>query len=215
MNTLSKILSMNPTKTGQIPNTNIYAIKNMLISIYLINTKNGYIMVDAGINGKKITASLKKLGIDINDVNWILLTHSDRDHIDALPFFPNAEIYLSKDEFPLINGSANRHKSGGNKMPERIDINKIKLLSDRQELSFDETKVKCINAPGHTVGSLLFLIDNKYLFSGDAFLIKNGKLDVHPFGMSSEQSMKTIEHLKETINNCSIILTSHYGIKEN
>ena len=100
-------------------------------------------------------------------------------------------------------------------MPVGIDINKIIPLSNGQELSFDETKVKCINAPGHTIGSMLYLADDKYLFTGDAFMIKNGSISVHPFTMNADQSMKTIEQCKEIINSCSIILTSHYGFKVN
>jgi hydroxyacylglutathione hydrolase len=88
-------------------------------------------------------------------------------------------------------------------------------LSDVQELSFDETKIKYINAPGYTIGSMVYLADNKYLFSGDAFMIKNRNIDVLPFAMSQEQSMKTIEQLQETINSGSFILTSHYELKVN
>ena len=110
MNEIIKILSMKPSKTGQILSTNIYAIKNMINSVYFVKTKSGYIMVDAGLNTKKTAASLKEAGIDIIDVKWILITHSDMDHVGALPFFANAEIYMCKDELPLINGTVKRRK---------------------------------------------------------------------------------------------------------
>jgi glyoxylase-like metal-dependent hydrolase (beta-lactamase superfamily II) len=204
------------TKTGLIPNTKIISIKFFInkeyyFFSYIIKTNNGYIMIDAGFNIKNIEPSLKKAGIGINDVKWILLTHSDSDHVDALPFFPNAKIYMNKDELPLINGTMKRNESFGNKMPDGIDIDKIVLLSNDQELLFEETKIQCLKAPGHTIGSMLYLIDNKYLFTGDALMIKNGKIKIHPFSMDPELSEKTIEELKDTINNSSLILTSHYG----
>jgi glyoxylase-like metal-dependent hydrolase (beta-lactamase superfamily II) len=154
-------------------------------------------------------------GINIDDVKWILLTHSDSDHTAALNLFPNAVIHMSKDELPLINGTVKRNIFGGNKMPPGIDIDKISLLSDGQELSFDGIKVKCISAPGHTIGSMLYLVDNRYLFTGDALMVSNGKIGVQPFSMDSELNRKTIERLKETIDGDSIVFTSHSGLMKN
>ncbi|MDR1804022.1 MAG: MBL fold metallo-hydrolase [Treponema sp.] len=208
----SPLLRMNPVKTGQISGTNIFAVKNAIVTVYLIKTDNGYILIDAGSNATQLKTSLDEAGVNIDDVKWILLTHSDSDHTAALTLFPNAAIYMSKDELPLINGTMKRFFFGGNKLPPGIDIVKITLLSDGQELSFGGTKVKCITAPGHTDGSMLYLADNRYLFTGDAFMVGNGKIGVHPFAKDKKLSVKTIERLRETIDSASIILTSHYGV---
>jgi hypothetical protein len=50
------------------------------------------------------------------------------------------------------------------------------------------------------------------MFTGDAFKISDGKMEVHPFTMDEELAKKTIEQLRGLINNCSIVLTAHYGI---
>ena len=205
------MLEMNPTETGQISGTNIYAVKNVRGTVYFITTDNGYIMIDAGSDTKKIETSIKGAGIDANDVKWIFLTHSDYDHVASLPLFSNAEIYMSEDELPLINGTIKRSAVGRNKMPSGIDIDKIILLSNHQELSLGGIKVKCIKAPGHTNGSMLYLVDGKYLFTGDAFKIDNETIGVHPFSMDKILGKKTIEEMKEVINTSSIVLTSHYG----
>ena len=211
----SPLLRMSPVKTGQIPGTGIYAVKNAINTVFLINTGNGYILIDAGSNGAQLENSLRKAGINIDDVKWILLTHSDSDHTAALTLFPKAAICMSKDELPLINGTMKRFFFGANKLPSGIGLDKITLLSDSQELLFGEVKVKCISAPGHTNGSMLYLADNRYLFTGDAFMIGGGKIKVHPFAMSPELSVKTIEHLGDTIRNSSIVFTSHYGLIKN
>ena len=207
------LLSMKPVKTGPIPNSNIFAIKNSLITVYFVKTDSGYIMIDAAADLKKFEALMKKEGININDVKWIFLTHSDYDHVAALPLFPNAQILMSEDELQLVNGTTVRMKSSGNTMPPGIDINKINLLSNNQEFSFSGTKVKCIKAPGHTTGSMFYLIDNKYLFTGDAFGVAKGALIIHPFTMDAELARKTMETLKETINS-SVVLSAHYGSHE-
>jgi len=212
----SPLLMMKPVKTGLVPGTDIYAVRNAVITAFLIKTDNGYILIDTGLNAGQLEKSLREAGININNVKWILLTHSDSDHTAALSLFPNAAIYMGKDELPLINGTMKRNLFGGNKLPSGIDANKITLLSDGQELSFGGTKVRCISAPGHTKGSMAYLADDSYLFTGDAFMISNGKIGVQPFSMDTELNRKTIDQLRSTIENSSFVFTSHYGlIKKN
>jgi len=208
-------LKMKPVKTGLIPDTDIYAIRNAIVTVYLLKTDSGYILIDAGFDASQLEKSLKEAGINIDDVKWVLLTHSDSDHTAALSLFPNAAIYLSKDELPLLNGTVKRNFFGGNKMPPGISLDKIGLLADGQELLFGGTKVKCISAPGHTNGSMLYLVDNRCLFTGDAFMIRNGNIGVQPFSMDPELNRKTIEQLCDTIENSSFVFTSHYGFMKN
>ena len=206
---------MKPAPTGQIANTNIYTIKNIGTNVYFIKTNNGYIMIDAGLSLKEFEKSLKEAGINSDEVKWIFLTHSDGDHVAALTLFPNSSIHMNKDELPLVNGTQNRILFSGNTLPSGIASESIILLSNGQELLLGEAKVKCISAPGHTTGSMLFLIDDKYLFSGDAFKIKNGTMNVHPYSMDGNLSQKTIEQSKEIIDNSRIVLSSHYGLRYN
>ena len=205
------ILSMAPTETGQIPGTNIFAVKNRIGTAFFVKTGNGYILIDAGSDPQKFETSIKEAGIDVNEVRWIFLTHSDADHTAGLTLFPNAQIHMSEDELPLINGTVKRSFFGRNTLPSGIDIGKIILLSDSRELSYNGTNVKCIKAPGHTNGSMVYLFDGKYLFTGDAFKVNKGVMVIHPFTMDARLGKKTMEQLKGTINSCSMILTSHYG----
>jgi len=206
---------MNPAETGHIAGINIYSVKDIGSNIYLLNTNNGYIMIDAGISLKKIEDSLIEAGINTNEVKWIFITHSDGDHLAALPLFPNANIYMSKDELPFLNGTMKRSFLGGNSMPSGISVDRIIPVSDRQKFQFNGTGIECILAQGHTNGSMLFLADDKYLFTGDAFKIKNGNMSVHPYSMDSDLGKKTMEQLKQIINSSHIILTSHYGLHHN
>lgn len=198
---------MTPAATGQILDTNIYAVKNAAGTVYLIKTESGYIAVDAGTGLKKLETSLQEAKIHPADVHSIFLTHSHFDHVKGLPLFSQAQIYMSEDEMPLINGTKNS-------LPSEIDINKIKLIQGNQEYLFDGTKVSCIQSPGHTIGSMSFLIDGEYLFSGDAFKVIKGTADIHPFTMDAEAAETTIEKLKEISKNCSAVLTAHYGFFE-
>jgi glyoxylase-like metal-dependent hydrolase (beta-lactamase superfamily II) len=204
---------MGSEKSGKIRKTNIYSIKNQLSSVYFINTNNGYIMVDSGSSAKELKNSLKESKINAKDVKWILITHTDYDHVASLPLFSNGKIYMSEDELSLINGSIYRNHLIflKNRLPSGIKLDEINLLENGKELSFGDTKVKCIKVPGHTKGSMAYLIEEKYLFTGDALKIHRGKISTHPFSMNMKLSKKSMKKLKEIINEDFIVLTSHYG----
>ncbi len=101
-----------------------------------------------------------------------------------------------------------------NSLPSEIDISKIKLIQDNQEYMIDGVNVIGIKSPGHTIGSMSFLIDGEYVFSGDAFKVSKGTVGLHPFTMDAETAETTVEKLKEISKKCSVVLTAHYGFFE-
>lgn len=53
----------------------------------LISTKKAFILVDAGISAKRITAGLAQVGQSPSDLSAICITHSHSDHINGLRVF--------------------------------------------------------------------------------------------------------------------------------
>ena len=199
------VLAMRPAKTGGIPGAgSIYAIKNGVGSVYLFDTGSGCVLIDAGSNAAKLEQSMEEKGIEAENIKWILLTHSDYDHIAGLTLFPNAEIYMGEDEFYAL-GLPPRQ----NQLPEGLSPDKFYLLTDEDELWLHATPVRCIKAPGHTAGSMAYMIDGKYLFTGDAIRLGKAAI-VHPFTQDKAQAEETIEQLMALP--WYMILTSHYGI---
>lgn len=195
-------------KTGKI--SDIYIIKNKESNIFLIKTGKDYIAIDAGKNADLLQKELDKLKIDALDVKYVLLTHTDFDHIAGLSLFKNAKIYINEDEFQLIDGSKKRHALVSNFLPANVKIEDIVLLKE-EEISLGEYKIKSFKTPGHTVGSMTYCINNKYLFSGDALKIKNTKIKKHPFGMDVSESKKSIEIIKSLIKSSEYVFTAHFG----
>lgn len=212
---LYPMLVMQPVETGAVFGTEIYAVKNNRNDLFLLKTEEGYLLVDAGSDAEQVAASLRAIGIGADTVKWIFLTHSDYDHVAALTLFPQAEIYMGEDELNLLNGTAKRNASGGNKLPDGVRLDAIQLLTDGQMLSCGGTNMICIKAPGHTEGSMVYLADEKYLFTGDAFRVNGNKLEPHPFTMDKTRAGETLERLKDICNSSSVVLTSHYGCYEN
>lgn len=85
----------------------------------------------------------------------------------------NAAIYISAPEIEMIKNNV-RRISIIPFMKNYFTHLSYKTLHDREELFIGEKRIKCILLPGHTDGSMGYLVDGKFLFSGDAFRIKKG-----------------------------------------
>ena len=168
----SEIKKMSSAETKQIDET-VISIKDAFCNVYLIKDSDKYIAIDAGNNLDNISNELKKLNINPDNVATVLLTHTDGDHVAALPLFKNAKIFMSKQEEDLINGKKSRFLFFGNK----ISSKEYTLINDRDSLNIGSVSVKGFLVPGHTPGSMSYLINNKYLFTGDALSLKNGEVD--------------------------------------
>jgi len=108
----------------------------------------------------------------------------------------------------MINGEVSRFLFFGNSLNGRAFI----TSEDNQEIIISNQKIKGILVPGHTVGSMCYLVNDKYLFTGDALSLKNGKVEPFNkfFNMDSEKALESINKLKE-LPKAKYILTAHYG----
>ena len=166
----SIIKKMSPVETGEVVK-NVFAVKDSYVNFYLIKHGENYIAVDAGNNKSNIQNELKKLNIDPDKIDVILLTHTDCDHVAGISLFKNSNIYLSKPEEELLNGNKFRFFVFGNK----IESDKYNLTDDLQIIHIGDTKIQCFLTPGHTPGSMCYLINDSLLFTGDALQLNEGK----------------------------------------
>ena len=206
-----ELKDMKVVETKELTN-NIFAIKNTYVNMFLVKDIDNYIAIDAGADTKLVREELKKLNIDSLKVNAVLLTHADGDHTAALKIFKNATIYMSREEEQMINGKTAKMMFIHNS----ISRNDYKLLDDGQILKIGNTNIFCILTPGHTPGSMCYQIDTEYLFVGDAFGLKNGKV-TKPNSFFSKD-MKSGVNSFEKINKLSgveFIFTAHNGYTDN
>ena len=187
---------------------NLFVIKDSFANLYLYKTGNKYIAIDAGNDWGQVNKELKKMKINPENVIAVLFTHTDSDHTGALELFKNAKVYISKDEEQMINGKTSRFFIFGNSL-KGFQYN---LLNDGENIIIDSIKIQGILTPGHTPGSMCYIINNKYLFSGDALSLKGGKVDKFNefFNMDTETSLKSIRKLSN-LHNIEYIFTTHYG----
>ncbi|WP_244835475.1 MBL fold metallo-hydrolase [Clostridium sp. BJN0001] len=151
--------------------------------LLLDEDKNEICIIDPGGNSKKIIRAIKSIG---GVPKLILLTHGHADHVDAveeLSSLYNIPFYLSKkDEEYMMKNTEIFGKL------RKAD----KYLKENDEINFAGKKIKVIETPGHTKGSVSFLIDNM-LFTGDTlFQGSVGRTDFE--GGSYEEIVKSIKN---------------------
>lgn len=202
----SMIKKMTPVETRQLTD-DVFAVKDKYVNMYLVKDRDSYIAVDAGIKKGSLKDEFKKLDIDPDRVRAVLLTHSDGDHAGGISLFKNADIYLPKEEEQLINGETGRFLWFGNK----IGTDKYKLM-EAGTSRIGDVRVRLISTPGHTAGASCYLINDRYLFTGDAIRLYNGKMEPFPklINKSARKARKSMKNLRE-LDGVQFIFTGHYG----
>lgn len=204
----SETAKMRPADTGKI-SENGYVIKDDFVNMYLIKDSIGYIAIDAGKGIENVEKGLQELDINADEVIAVLLTHSDMDHVAALPLFKNAKLYMAKEEVKMLNGEKQKIPFINNKMSRNDYI----LLDDKQSFVIGSHKINCILTEGHSSGSMCFQVNDKYLFVGDMLSLHDGKLgnSVKFFDLDHKMAAKSIAKIT-SLPKVEFILTSHWGI---
>ncbi len=210
MKRMSKLVS----ETSE-PIEGVYILKDRFVNSFLIKSSDGYIAIDSCENKQNLIKQMEKLSIEPDDVKHLFLTHSDQDHTGGLNAFPNANIYLSQKEHFFI-------KSGIKRTFGFIKIGRINKLeheyttfSNEQVFEIGGTRIECIITSGHTPGSASFIIDDKYLFSGDTLAINGDTLTEFSrfISMDTKANKMSVKNLKEIIKarNIGYVFTAHHG----
>jgi len=191
---------------------NVFSVQDSFVNFYLLKNGEHYIAIDAGNDKGKIEQELRKLKIDPDKIDAVLLTHTDGDHTAGISLFKNAGIYLSRQEEQLLNGEKSRFFIFGNK----IDAAKYTLVEDQQILNIESTKIQGLLTEGHTPGSMCYLVNDSLLFTGDALRLNHGKIETFYsfFNMDTETAAQSIGKIIN-IPGVKFIFTAHNGYTNN
>lgn len=202
---------LHPVGTEKI-NENVFVINSKMVNFYVYTNGEDSICFDSGTSKIAASRGLEKANINADKILAVFLTHSDYDHVNGVGVFKNADVYLSANEEQMINGKTARSLFLKHNTITRKDY---KLLNDNDVIQIGNIKVKAITTPGHTPGSMSYVVDDKILIAGDTLLVRNG--NIIPFNriqnMNSKTQMESIEKLKQ-IKGIKMICTGHSGYLE-
>ncbi len=149
-------------------------------SYLLIFPSKKSVIIDPGAEGIVIVDYVRSK--KLNPI-YLLNTHGHPDHTGnnwiIKEAFPEIKIGMHKEDLPFLE-------------IEKIDIFNLRpllniryipkldfFLEEKNPLKIDGYKIEIIHTPGHTPGSVSFLVNNKVLFSGDTIFCEGiGRTDL-------------------------------------
>lgn len=130
----------------------------------------------------------------------ILLTHSHADHVSAVDDLlqqGNYPVYLSRTEFRL----------------GLVRLKSPTFVEDGEILPLGNSCIEVIATPGHTTGSVCYLLDNQHLITGDTLFIDGcGRCNFLHSDVSAMYD--SLQRLKQLPDSTIIYCGHHYGVEK-
>lgn len=214
-----------PLNTGWI-DERVACVREWVANVFFYIKGDTTIMIDAGYNYPRLEEKMSWLGIKPQSIHNILITHQDTDHVGAVEedsprLFKDAKIYLSREENRYLTGEVKRRVLYRlYKLPQVTINNEKVLLSDGDVLDIDGIKVECFLTPGHTWGHMVYLIDDRYLVTGDSiwFGPDGGYSFITSLAEDNKVAVASLEKLEERLkerNLKPVFITGHTGWTDN
>ncbi len=210
-----------PLNTGRI-DEHVICVREFVANIFFYTKGDTTIMIDAGYNYERLAEKMEWLNINPHEIEHILITHQDTDHVGAVErdgcgLFNHATLYIGETENKYLTKEVRRKVYRGlYKLPPVVIDNKKVLVKDGEVFYIGDIKIECIEVPGHTWGNMVYLIDDKYLFTGDTIwlgadggysfldaLAEDNKLAIH--------SLAALENLLRSRALNPVVITGHTG----
>ena len=210
-----------PTNTGWIDDR-VASVREWVANIFFYRKGDATIMIDAGYNYDRLAEKMSWLGIDPAEIKDVFITHQDTDHVGAVEadspgIFRNAILYIGEIENKYLTGETPRRVIYRTyKLPHVSIPNKNVLLKDGQVLNIHGIKIECFLVPGHTWGHMVYLIDDKYLFTGDTiwFGADGGYGFISALAENNKLAVKSLAEFESKLKARGIkpiFLTGHTG----
>jgi metallo-beta-lactamase class B len=136
------------------------------VGAWAIQTSDGLILIDALNTVEEaetiIEPSLRKAGLNPADVKYVIVGHGHFDHFGGTPYFQDkykARIAMSGLDWDLIERpNPNANPAQASRPRPKRDV----VVSDGQKITVGDTTITLMVTPGHTVGTLAYLIPVKH-----------------------------------------------------
>ena len=145
---------------------------------YLVTSGPEMVLIDCGMRGssRKIADYMKRLGKNPSDIKYIVLTHSDIDHVGGaaeVKKLTGAKLVIHEADAGVLTGKAKgKHVKGLLGLLFKLMAQVIRFQTVEPDIiikdNIDLAGFKIIHTPGHTDGSICLYQPGKVLFAGDA-----------------------------------------------
>lgn len=141
----------------------VETVKDGFVNAFIVDAGAGKVaLVDAGndTSGRALRAALARRHLTPESVVAIFLTHGHPDHVAGCKLFPGAQVYAMAADVPLVGSAASV----------------VHPLKDGDVVTVGDLRVEAFSAPGHTLGSAVYLARGVLFFGDSAGASKAGAL---------------------------------------
>jgi glyoxylase-like metal-dependent hydrolase (beta-lactamase superfamily II) len=193
----------------------------------ILDDENGNALVDTGLPGQEeeISSALADAGIGVQDLNRIIFTHQDLDHVGsgaALVRQSGAKVLAHNVEAPYIDGGLRPLKPTPEMLEQRPQMRE--MMQRLEPIDVDESLedgerldlaggIRVIFTPGHTPGHVsLYLEGPRVLVAGDALTAEEGHLNGPnpPVTLDMDEAAQSVKRLAEL--DLETIVCYHGGV---
>lgn len=165
---------------------------------------------------EEIGPQLCALGLDPNDVRWLVQTHLHFDHTGGLGFFPRSEVLVSRPEFDKPPSGAARSLWPPWYRPTLVEFSGGAYGPFGTTYALTRAgDVRLLPTPGHTNGHLAVALDDgetTYFFAGDAAFSEAQFLKAEVAGINQDvaTTRDTLRRIRElTRQQPTVVLPTH------
>jgi glyoxylase-like metal-dependent hydrolase (beta-lactamase superfamily II) len=206
---------------------------DLQMMIWLLKGPGGKnILVDTGcyhenvVKGKglknliKASEAVTKLGLSPADITDVIITHMHWDHADGMDLFPNAKIWIQKDEYAYYTGAAWQQggKHGGIEPDDVMTIVRLNTAGKVNLVDGDDREIidgiKVYTGGRHTFasqyvgvrtsgGTAIIASDNMYLYEN---LEKHAAI-AQTF--DAESNLKAQDRMRQLASRPELIVPGH------
>ena len=149
---------------------------------YVVETSAGLVLIDSGLepDAHQLKKEMAALQLDWHSIHAILITHSHGDHCGGAEYLrrtTGARVYAGAGDAAILRAGGPREAfysvfyvpDGLRPAATLVDVE----LHGDETLEFGDTRIRTIATPGHTPGSICYLLDvggDSALFSGDVIM---------------------------------------------
>ena len=138
---------------------NFYFLGTKIHSAWALVGSDGIIILEALFDyaaQDEIIDGVKKVGLDINKVKYVVLSHAHADHDGGAKLLqdkiPGVHLVYGAEDWDAVDKSTNH--AGGKPRHDMVG-------ADGMKISVGDASVQIVTMPGHTSGTLSFLFDVK------------------------------------------------------
>lgn len=207
----------------EIINENLSCVRQTDVNVWFYRKGNACVAIDGGYGlDSSFQQAMKQINLVNEDIDAVFLTHADLGTVGGLvsaePFAPLADIYIHEEEADLfLNQGIRRNLLGRFPLKSPFSYGgDYEFFEDYDTYNIGGIMVKCFHVPGHTPGHCAFLVDDTYLFTGDAIAVNHygGHCFFDLYNMDTAENIQSLLGLKEEIANtqAKFIATGHNGL---